>query len=125
MATGEASTLTAARRFHALSDEVRLDILGLLGGGGERCVCELTGALRLGQSLLSFHLKVLKDAGLITHRRQGRWSYYALAAAAFRELQEFLEAVPSSAARPCCRPPAAGIRAPTTVGARRAREELR
>ncbi|HXG45140.1 MAG TPA: metalloregulator ArsR/SmtB family transcription factor [Gemmatimonadales bacterium] len=66
-----------ARVCHALSDETRLRILGLLGRG-ERCVCELTAALDAGQSRLSFHLKVLKDAGLVEDRREGRWVYYAL-----------------------------------------------
>ena len=93
-----------ARRFHALSDEVRLEVVGLLRGG-ERCVCELTGCLELAQSRLSFHLKVLKDAGLITHRREGRWSYYALDEAALRELGSFLEQLPAGAGPgPCCLP---------------------
>src|SRR5579864_8504112 len=59
-----------AQRFYALGDGIRLEVLGLLRGG-ERCVCELTAHLALAQSRLSFHLKVLKDAGLISHRRQG------------------------------------------------------
>ena len=66
-----------ARLFHALSDETRLSIMGLLSRG-ERCVCELTDALEAGQSRLSFHLKALKEAGLVTDRREGRWVYYAL-----------------------------------------------
>jgi ArsR family transcriptional regulator len=66
-----------ARICHALSDETRLRILGLLRRG-ERCVCELTTALGIGQSRLSFHLKVLKDAGLVEDRREGRWVYYTL-----------------------------------------------
>jgi len=107
-----------ARRFHALSDEVRLEIVGLLRGG-ERCVCELTAALRLAQSLLSFHLKVLKDAGLVSHRRQGRWSYYALDAVGFRELEAFLKRVfLKRVPTPCCRP---GER--RAAGGSRTREE--
>jgi len=82
-----------ARRFYALGDEIRLEVLGLLRGG-ERCVCELTAHLALAQSRLSFHLKVLKDAGLVSHRREGRWSYYALDAEAVRELEAFLGRVP-------------------------------
>jgi ArsR family transcriptional regulator len=66
-----------AARFHALADETRLQILALLRGG-EHCVCELTEALEIGQSLLSFHLRTLREAGLVTDRRQGRWTYYAL-----------------------------------------------
>ena len=71
------SRAQAARLFHALSDETRLRILERLAAG-ERCVCELTGALAAEQSRLSFHLRTLKDAGLIRARRQGRWVYYAL-----------------------------------------------
>lgn len=67
----------AARLFHALSDETRLAVLDLLRDG-ERCVCELQDALGAAQSRLSFHLRVLKDAGLVSDRRDGRWSYYAI-----------------------------------------------
>src|ERR1035437_10870570 len=66
-----------ARLFHALSDETRLRIVGKLLGG-EQCVCNLTDALDAGQSRLSFHLKALKDAGLVTDRRAGRWIHYLL-----------------------------------------------
>jgi ArsR family transcriptional regulator len=66
-----------ARVFHALSDPTRLRLVDLLRGG-ERCVCELTDALDAGQSRLSFHLKTLKDAGLVLDRREGRWVYYRL-----------------------------------------------
>ena len=77
----------AARLFHALSDETRLAVLDMLGDG-ERCVCELTDALGAAQSRLSFHLKVLKDAGLVADRKEGRWSYYALRQEALAELHD-------------------------------------
>jgi ArsR family transcriptional regulator, arsenate/arsenite/antimonite-responsive transcriptional repressor len=78
MATRTAlETGRAARLFHALSDETRLCILERLRRG-ERCVCELTDALDAAQSRLSFHLRVLKEAGLVTDRREGRWMYYTL-----------------------------------------------
>ena len=67
----------AARWFHALSDETRLEIVRRLGAG-EKCVCDLTGALGAAQSRLSFHLKTLKVAGIVTDRKQGRWVYYSL-----------------------------------------------
>lgn len=67
----------SARAFHALSDATRLRLLDLLRGG-ERCVCELTEALDAGQSRLSFHLGVLKEAGLVLDRRDGRWVHYRL-----------------------------------------------
>jgi ArsR family transcriptional regulator len=67
----------AARLFHALSDETRLSILKRLRHG-ERCVCELTDVLEAAQSRLSFHLRVLREAGLVIDRREGRWMYYTL-----------------------------------------------
>ncbi len=82
-------TARATRLFHALSDETRVGILEWLRGR-ERCVCELTDQLDLPQSLLSFHLKTLREAGLVTDRRQGRWVYYALATVGIAEALEAL-----------------------------------
>jgi ArsR family transcriptional regulator, arsenate/arsenite/antimonite-responsive transcriptional repressor len=79
-----------ARLCRALSDENRLRIVEMLTAG-ERCVCELTAALDLGQSLLSHHLKTLKDAGLVTDRRDGRWVHYTLNCEALNELGAVLE----------------------------------
>jgi ArsR family transcriptional regulator len=67
----------ALRLFRALGDETRLRLIEQLRDG-EQCVCDLTDELEAGQSRLSFHLKTLKDAGVVTDRRQGRWVYYAL-----------------------------------------------
>jgi ArsR family transcriptional regulator len=77
----------AARLFHALSDETRLGVLDMLRDG-ERCVCDLQDALGAAQSRLSFHLKVLKEAGLVTDRKEGRWSYYALVPDALGEAHD-------------------------------------
>ena len=71
----------AATLFHALADPTRLMILSELRAG-EQCVCELAERFDTGQSRLSFHMKTLKDAGLVTDRREGRWIYYALNGAA-------------------------------------------
>jgi len=75
--------------FHALSDETRLEIVRRLGSG-ERCVCELTDLLGAAQSRLSFHLKTLKTAGIVTDRRQGRWVYYSLDPAVLDAIAEFV-----------------------------------
>jgi len=85
--TGSARVLL--RRLQALADEKRLRIVDRLRGG-ELCVCELTAALGAGQSLLSFHLKALKEAGLVTDRREGRWVHYSLVPEALAEVEEFL-----------------------------------
>jgi len=67
----------SARVFHALSDETRLAILARLRNGA-RCVCDLQDLLGAAQSRLSFHLKTLKDAGLVSDHKEGRWTYYAI-----------------------------------------------
>jgi ArsR family transcriptional regulator, arsenate/arsenite/antimonite-responsive transcriptional repressor len=88
-------TARCAQLFHALSDETRLSILERLRLG-ERCVCDLTDALDAAQSRLSFHLKVLKDAGLVVDRREGRWMYYTLNPEALNEVAELVEALASA-----------------------------
>jgi ArsR family transcriptional regulator len=81
-----------AALFHALSDETRLAILERLRTG-ERCVCELTDLLDSAQSRLSFHLKVLREAGLIDCRREGRWAYYWLVPEGFAQLDVAVKAL--------------------------------
>lgn len=63
--------------FKALSDETRLRIVKLLEKG-ELCVCDITAALDMVQPKVSFHLNVLKEAGLIRDRKEGRWTHYRL-----------------------------------------------
>ncbi len=96
----------AVQLFHALSDETRLEIVRLLSHG-ERCVCELQNVLDAAQSRLSFHLKTLKDAGVVSDRRDGRWIYYALNRDALDEIAEFASGVKpgrhaGSCAQACC-----------------------
>jgi ArsR family transcriptional regulator len=79
----------AARYFHALSDETRLRIIEQLQEG-EQCVCDMTDWFKTGQSRLSFHLKVLKEAGLVNDRPEGRWVYYSLNDQAVEELLEII-----------------------------------
>jgi ArsR family transcriptional regulator len=83
--------------FHALSDRTRLEILTRLKEG-EQCVCELTDALQTGQSRLSFHLKVLKDAGFIRDRPEGRWMYYSLNQEGLEDLEVFVGELKSAIA---------------------------
>ena len=63
--------------FKALSEESRLRILSLLKQG-ELCVCDIAENLDMTQPNISFHLSMLKAAGLIGDRKQGRWTYYSL-----------------------------------------------
>lgn len=87
----------AAALFHALSDETRLEILDMLRDG-ERCVCDLQDVLDAAQSRLSFHLKVLRDAGLVSDRREGRWSYYRVNGEALAEVHGLVRALGTGAA---------------------------
>lgn len=68
----------AAARFRALGDETRLQLLEHLAAG-ERNVGELMDLMGLGQSLISHHLRALREAGLVRDRRDGRWVYYSIA----------------------------------------------
>lgn len=63
--------------FKALSDETRLRVLKLLEHG-ELCVCDLVAALATVQPKISFHLGILKDAGFIKDRKQGKWVHYRI-----------------------------------------------
>jgi ArsR family transcriptional regulator len=83
----------------ALSDPLRLRILETLANG-ERCVCDLTGELALSQSRLSFHLKVLREAGLLSDRQSGRWVYYRLKPDQLMALQEWLGSLVTHCKRP-------------------------
>ena len=71
--------------FKALADINRLKIIKLLKEG-ELCVCELTAVLFTSQSTVSHHLSVLKNAGLVKERKEGKWSYFRLSEGAVIEL---------------------------------------
>jgi len=88
----------AAQLFHALSDETRLEILEKLRRG-EHCVCDLQDDLDAAQSRLSFHLRVLKEAGLVSDRKEGRWSYYSIAPEALTEVHDLVVAMQPSKLR--------------------------
>lgn len=100
-----ATNARSAELFHALSDEARLEIIRILLDG-EHCVCDLQDHLDVAQSRLSYHLKVLKDAGVVTDRREGRWSYYTLNREAIVEAERLLASLrPASGRRlvaRCC-----------------------
>ncbi len=84
--------------FHALSDGTRLQIIERLREG-EQCVCDLTDMLDTGQSRLSFHLKTLKDAGILTDRREGRWVYYSLHPEVLEEVAQFVSSLKTRSRR--------------------------
>lgn len=82
----------AVTLFHALSDSTRLAILEMLRGG-EQCVCDLQEDLDAAQSRLSFHLRVLREAGLVADRKEGRWSYYRIVPDALAEVHDLAVAM--------------------------------
>lgn len=63
--------------FKALSDETRLRILKLLEHG-ELCVCDIIAVLKMSQPKVSFHLGILKEAGFVKDRKEGRWIHYSI-----------------------------------------------
>lgn len=65
--------------FQALADGTRLRCLALIAVHGELCVCELVHALERSQPMISRHLKLLRDAGLVADRRERFWVHYRLA----------------------------------------------
>jgi DNA-binding transcriptional ArsR family regulator len=67
-----------AKIFNALSDQNRLEIIDFLRDG-EKCVCEITPHLKLVQPVVSRHLKILKDSGLVKRRKKGTWHMYSIA----------------------------------------------
>lgn len=85
-------TKTRAGTFAAMSDPVRLSILDLLGAE-PRCVCELQGSIDIAPNLLSYHLRVLREAGLVEAARRGRWVDYRLSDDASRAITEALPAM--------------------------------
>ncbi len=83
-----------ATLFKALADPARVAILATLARAEhEVCVCDFTSGLDLNQSTVSHHLKLLKDAGLVTSERRGTWGYYTLAPGARTRLDAALAAV--------------------------------
>ena len=84
----------AAGLLKAVADPYRLTILATLAAAeDEVCVCDFTDALPLNQPTVSHHLRVLRDAGLVTCERRGTWVYYRLATGARKRLNETLSSV--------------------------------
>ena len=67
------------RLLAALADPVRLDILRQLAGTAEVCACDFTEGCQVSQPTVSHHLKVLREAGVVTSERRGSWVYYRIA----------------------------------------------
>jgi ArsR family transcriptional regulator, arsenate/arsenite/antimonite-responsive transcriptional repressor len=90
----EAHAALFAPMFKALGDPVRLRLLSMIAsaGGGEVCVCDLTGSFALTGPTISHHLKVLREAGLVGSDRRGTWVYYRVVPSALSLLGGLLDA---------------------------------
>jgi ArsR family transcriptional regulator, arsenate/arsenite/antimonite-responsive transcriptional repressor len=77
-----------ATLFKAIADPYRLRMLATMARtSDETCVCDFTDALPLNQPTISHHLRILREAGLVTCERRGTWVYYRLAADAFTRVR--------------------------------------
>ena len=110
--TGE-QAVELARVFKAMGDPVRLRLLSLIASheGGEACVCDLTDVFELTGPTISHHLKVLREAGLITGERRGTWVFYRIRPDALRSASQLLRPTPT-------RTPCSPVDPPRPDGAR-------
>jgi ArsR family transcriptional regulator len=97
LSSGQAVELS--RSFKAIGDPVRLRLLSLIAThpGAEACVCDLTEVFDLTGPTISHHLKVLREAGLISGERRGTWVYYRVLPAALGRLADVLAPAPEDA----------------------------
>ena len=91
----ESSYEQNAKVFKAFCDENRLRILERLRGG-EKCACKLTEDLGIGQSALSYHMKILVESGVVAARQEGKWTHYSISEAGRARAQQLLGEITSS-----------------------------
>ncbi|WTY92117.1 metalloregulator ArsR/SmtB family transcription factor [Sphaerisporangium sp. NBC_01403] len=89
-----AHAVDMAKVFKALGDPVRLRLLSLIAAhpDGEVCVCDLTDLFDVAAPTVSYHLKLLREAGLVDHDRRGTWVYYRPIRERLRQLSALLAA---------------------------------
>jgi ArsR family transcriptional regulator len=89
----ESAAVDMVRKLKALADPVRLRLFSAIAShsGGEACVCDISGGIDVSQPTVSHHLKVLRDAGLLTSQRRASWVYYAVVPEALHELSVLLD----------------------------------
>ncbi len=78
-----------AKVFKAFCDENRLKVLEKLRGG-EKCACVLIENLGIGQSALSYHMKILVESGIVSARQEGKWTDYSISASGSARALELL-----------------------------------
>ncbi|KWX20475.1 ArsR family transcriptional regulator [Mycolicibacterium wolinskyi] len=89
-----AEAIDMAVKLKALADPVRLQLFSAIAShaGGEACVCDISVGVEVSQPTVSHHLKVLRDAGLLTSERRASWVYYAVVPDALASLAVLLGA---------------------------------
>ena len=81
-----------AKVFKAFCDEKRLAILALLRSG-EKCACVLIDQMEIGQSSLSYHMKILCESGIVESRQEGKWTHYKISEQGSHEAMILLKAI--------------------------------
>ena len=81
-----------ANVFKAFCDEKRLAILELLRSG-EKCACVLIDQMEIGQSSLSYHIKILCESGIVESRQEGKWTHYKISEQGSHEAMLLLKAI--------------------------------
>jgi ArsR family transcriptional regulator, arsenate/arsenite/antimonite-responsive transcriptional repressor len=96
----ESGAQELALLFKAVADPVRLRLLSLIAchDGGESCVCDLTGAFEMTAPSVSYHLRILREAGLISAERRGTWVYYRVEPAVMARMSAVLVPQPAALA---------------------------
>jgi ArsR family transcriptional regulator, arsenate/arsenite/antimonite-responsive transcriptional repressor len=88
----QASYEQNAKVFKAFCDENRLRVLECLREG-EKCACALIEDLGIGQSALSYHMKILVESGIVSARQEGKWTHYSISPAGSARAQELLREI--------------------------------
>lgn len=86
----------SARVFKALSDPKRLAILEILQDG-EQCACKIMEIMDMGQSAVSYHMKILCESGVVSSRQEGKWTHYTLCAEGSRRIAEMIMTITNPA----------------------------
>jgi ArsR family transcriptional regulator len=76
--------------FKAFCDENRLMILEMLQSG-EKCACEILAKMKIAQSTLSHHMKILIESGIVSYRNEGKWTYYSLSKSGINYAKELID----------------------------------
>lgn len=95
-----AEAMDMSVKLKALADPVRLQLFSTIASraGGEACVCDIAAGVEVSQPTVSHHLRVLREAGLLTSERRASWVYYAVVPGSLSSLAVLLGATAASSA---------------------------